>query len=433
MIKQRLRLVVDYIWATENEIAIDKSVYALSGVSPKELNYAPRPAKVLNRFFRSKVLFKLSLGLFKVIWRFGGAAVYFLHEMISYYRYSTGCRSRVNDCQEIGEYALGFSSRAVDILKSSVLGFEPKCWITFPWAPFNVPGNTERYIDVFSLLNKRDFITAYILAVTASRKISRREQTKNWSLQSYTAFRWFAVRIALEKLNIDRLLIAEHYDRWAVLADKLISKKRFHSSSITKSNAEFVLMQHGALSGLALSEHKSQPGLSFKLKHRLANVTQLYVYDDSSRRVFEREIFSASCVSKGVGINFFQPMIELTCLPSESAIRVLFVGHPICEALHIDMVKKLSQEYNVCFYYKPHPTAGFSDSVKRQNWQVIEGRSTFPEVDFLIAYPSTLVSEYSASGVPAVLHSLDLDTNLSSTLLESVKSKLNTLSCKKSV
>ncbi|WP_454863065.1 hypothetical protein [Pseudomonas hormoni] len=422
MTDQRLKFIVDYIWATENEIAIDNSVYTLSGVSPVEINYVPRPSKILGKFSQNRKFFKMCVGVFKSLWNIG-APVYFLYEVIIFYRHSLRCSGNRDAKVDTGEYALAFSSRAGDILHPSILGFEPKCWITFPWAPLSGHTRKVQHFDIFSLLQKRDFFDAFKLAVMASRKLASRQRTKHWTLQSYTAFRWFAVRIALEKLDINRLLIAEHYDRWAVLADRVVSK----------TNASLVLTQHGALSGLTLSDQTLQARLPFTLAHRLSNVAQLFVYDESSRAVFESDVLSSACIAKGVVVNFFQPMIELTQLPSEHAVRILFVGHPICEALHIFLYKQLSREYNVSFYYKPHPTAGLSDSVKQQSWHIIEGRSYFPVVEFLISYPSTLVNEYAASGISAVLHSLDQDKDFSSGLLESVKSKLDTLACKKLV
>ncbi|MCU1762136.1 hypothetical protein NTD84_20735 [Pseudomonas sp. 14P_8.1_Bac3] len=423
MTDQRLKFIIDYIWATENEITIDNSVYALSGVLPAEINYVPRPSKILGRFSQNRKLFRVCVGIFKNLWNIGGAAIYFLYEMIILYHHSVRCTDKLDETVDTGEYALAFSSRAGDILQPPILGFEPKCWITFPWAPLNHQTCNARHIDIFSLLEKRDFFDAYKLAVIASRKLARRERTKHWTLQSYTAFRWFAVRIALEKLDINQLLIAEHYDRWAVLADKVVSK----------TDASLVLMQHGALSGLTLSDQTRRARLPFKLAHRLSNVTQLFVYDESSRAVFESDVLSPGCVARSVAVRFFQPMIELTQLPSEHAVKILFVGHPICEALHVYLYKQLSREYNVTCYYKPHPTAGLSDSVKQQSWCIVEGRSCFPVVEFLISYPSTLVNEYAASGISAVLHSLDHDKDFSSGLLESVKSKLDALACKKLV
>ena len=430
MTTQKLRFIIDYICATENEISIDASIYKLSGVSPKELGYAPRPAKILSIFSKNRVAFKIFMVLFKVIWRFGGASMFFLYEMFVFYRYSKRCADNLSSCNGLGEYALVFSSRAADILQSGVLGFEPKCWITFPWVPLTDAKQSGRYIDVFSLLERKDFISAYMLAVTASRRLVSRRQTKSWALQSYTAFRWFAVRIALEKLEIKRFVIAEHYDRWAVLADKVISRRRSHSPSIGGGQAEFILIQHGTLSGLTF-ECQSPARLPFALKCRLTSVTQLYAYDDASRLTFEDGVFSVSCVARGVDVNYFKPMIELVQLHSEHRVRILFVGHPICENLHISLYERLTLEYNVSFYYKPHPTAGFSESVKQKKWGVIVGRNFFPMVDFLIAYPSTLVSEYATSGIPAVLHSLDLDKNFSTGLLESVKTKLDLLACEK--
>ena len=423
MTEQGLRFIVEYIRATENEIAIDCSVYTLSNVLPEQLNYVPRPAKILNKFAGNRKIFKLLVSVFKTTWRFGGASLYFLYEMIIFYRHSLRCSDQLGSSTDAGDYALAFSSRAGDILQSSILGLAPKYWITFPWAPVNRQKLSGQHVDIFSLLGAKDFIRAFKLAITASKKLAYRKQTKNWILQSYTAFRWFAVRIALEKLSIQKLVIAEHYDRWAVLADRVAAEK----------NASLVMVQHGALSGLTLSEHETQARLPFRLAHRLSSVKQLFVYDESSRSIFATDILSAGCIAKGVAVNYFQPIIELTRFSSKNAVSILFVGHPICEALHIYMFKELSREYSVSFYYKPHPTAGVSDSVRKQGWHVIEGRSCFPEVDFLIAYPSTLVSEYSTSGISAVLHSMNQDKDFSAGLLGSVKSKLDALACEKLV
>lgn len=433
MNKKSLKFVADYIRATQNEISIDESVYELAGVAPESLGFVPRPAKVISRFVKQPVLFKTSMMVLKRVWCVGGASLFFFYEMLVFYKYSRGLSGLKSERCQSGDYAVAFSSRASDVLISQVLAFEPRCWITFPWVAIKNSNSMEetKKIDVFSLVGGKDLLNAFVCAVTASREIACRKDIQQWALQSYTAFRWFAVRIAFEKLDINKIIIAEHYDRWAVLADSVISRRKRSLGLENASVPKLVLVQHGSLSGLSAVEQLSNSVLPFELRYKLKSVTALFVYNEASQKIFEREILSSSCVRQGVTFTHFSPAINLTSFPSTSAVQVLFVGHPICEGLHIQLLNSLVQTYDVAFYYKPHPTAGTADSVRRVAWRIIEGRETFPEVDFLIAYPSTLVIEYAASGISAILHPLDLSPAFSSGLLESIKSKLDALGCKK--
>lgn len=429
MKRELLVIVADYIRATENEISIDESVYELADMAPERLGYIPRPAKVLNRFIKRPILFKLSLTVLSGLWRTGGASLFFFYEMMIFYKYSRRITATLESESHSLEYALAFSARAADILTSKVLSSEPKCWITFPWVHTDSERKVES-IDVFSLLKGKDIFAAFVLAVIASRKIARSEKSRRWTLQSYTAFRWFAVRIALGKLTAHKLIMAEHYDRWAMLADSVVSPRGKDSGSQCGSGVELVMVQHGSLSGLSSLEHQTRPSLPFKLKHKLNNVSHAFVYDEVAQVIFESDILSFNCIKAGVSFTYFSPAIKLTTYPAENPVRVLFVGHPICEGLHTHLIRDLVQSYNVSFYYKPHPTAGGAESLKQEAWQIIEGRESFPAVDFLIAYPSTLVIEYAASGISAILHPLDLHPEGSSGLLESIKSKLDTMGCK---
>lgn len=433
MKKQSIKIIADYIQATKNEISIDKSIYDLAGVIPERLGYVPRPAKIISKSVKQPILFKMAMNVLRSVWCCGGASLFFFYEMVKFYNYSRCLSDQMKmkgDCQ-LGEYALGFSSRAGEVLTSQVLAFEPKLWITLPWVPFNKVFEKAEVFDVFSLLNKKEFFKAFILAVTATRRITCREEIKKWSLQSYTAFRWFAVRIALDKLSIDKLIVAEHYDRWAVLADSVVSRRRRALGVQSAHETKLVLVQHGSLAGLSSVERMSESVLPFELSYKLKSVTNLFVYDKVSQAVFEREVLASSCVKKGVSVRHFSPTIKLTPLPAANSVRVLFVGHPICERLHEHLLLNLAHSYDVSFYYKPHPTASAADSVMCEVWEIIEGGQTFPEVDFLIAYPSTLVVEYAALGISAILHPLDLSPEFSSGLLEAIKSKLDRMGCNK--
>lgn len=405
---QDVRFITDYVRATDNEIAIDKSVYDVSGIRPAEFGFAPRPAKLIGRFFSCKFCIKILLVLGSRFWSLGGSALFFLFEFFRCFFYSIKAGSQGSQVFESTEYAFAYSSRAIDILHPSVLGKNPRCWVTFPWVSTEKLSSEAVCLDVFSLLGFRDLLRAYYLSLMAVRRLGRRKSSRPWILQSYTAFRWFSVRIALEKLELHRVFIAEHYDRWAVLTDTMLFRRAREVHK--KSEVEFVLVQHGALSGLTMDVEDVPPlDLHFKLSYKLRAVTVLYTYDFSGLEVFTRGILSKVRHQTKLEVNYFNPQISLvdTELPG---FKVLFVGHPICESLHIFLIENLLNEFShVQFYYKPHPTVRAGDKVKQQRWRVVEGRSIFPQVNFLVSYPSTLVNEYASFDVPAVVHSLNLD------------------------
>ena len=65
---QSLQFITDYVRATDNEIAIDESVYEVCELRPAELGFAPRPAKLVGRFSSCKFVIKY---LLVVVARFG--------------------------------------------------------------------------------------------------------------------------------------------------------------------------------------------------------------------------------------------------------------------------------------------------------------------------------------------------------------------------
>src|SRR5690606_11827905 len=97
-------------------------------------------------------------------------------------------------------------------------------WLVLPWVSLTTAANT-RQINVLSLLRFRELLSAYLLAMRAVRLMSRRQAMAPWILQSYTALRWFVVRAAVSKVS-GPFWIAEHFDRWAVLADSVARQRR---------------------------------------------------------------------------------------------------------------------------------------------------------------------------------------------------------------
>lgn len=422
-----MRWVDDYVRATENEIAIDAYFYGLLGFQADEFGNVPRPAKWLQSYAHKKGVIRFCAAILRFFWQYGGAATFFLMELVRFYRYWNSCENRLADARAEHEYALAFSSRAVDIIHPPVIDHEPACWITFPWASINVLPKGSRQYDIFSLLDTDDLLKACRLSIQTIGEMSRCKETAGWELQGYTAFRWLVTRIALEKLGGGRFLIAEHYDRWAILADMVAASSESMTNGQGHEAPVLTLVQHGTLAGLAASDDRVHNRLHFGLKCPLNAVARLYVYDEQSAEVFKNDILTPACVARGVDIHYFKPQITLTPVPAMGRVRVLYVGHPICEDLHIHLHEFLKNEYGMDVYYKPHPTAAMSERARSQDWHIVEGRNNFPEVDMLISYPSTLVNEYSNLGIPAVIHSLNLDKNAASEFVATARAGIGGL------
>ena len=312
-----------------------------------------------------------------------------------------------------------------NLIHPAIFGRLPETWITMPWAPpRRVPVGAVS-VDVFSLLSRAELWQAFCNAVHATYVLFWRKRTSKWVLQSYTAFRWFAVRTAVDKLP-GQLVMAEHYDRWAVLVD---SSMRAGRKSVLPSGAarkrELVLVQHGALGDLGSSAATTSDAP--KLPRKLGAVSQLYVYGADSERAFKRDVLTEGCVRRGLKVHYFKPTIELTDFSAYTGLRLLFVGHPLCETLHVHVFEILRSQFDFKGYYKPHPMAPMSASLKQVGWEIIEDVSKFPVVDLLIAYPSTLVVEYDGLGIAAAVHPMNLGREDAESYMKSVCEMINSI------
>ena len=320
---------------------------------------------------------------------------------------------------------LALSSRVGDIIIQRDFEKLPHVWITVPWAPLRqLPVNAVS-VDVFSLLSMKELWQAFCDALHATYVILGRKRTSKWGLQSYTAFRWFVVRAAVDKFS-GKFVMVEHYDRWAVLVDSSVraNRKSVFSSSAVQVR-ELVLIQHGTLGNLGSPAADASDAL--KLPRKLGSVSQLYVYGVESENIFKRDVLTEGCVRRGLSVHYFKPSIDLIDILTSSGLRLLFVGHPLCESLHKYVFESLNAQLDFKGYYKQHPMAPMSASMKDVGWEIIEDISTFPAVDLLIAYPSTLVVEYDGLGIPAAVHPMNLGCEDAENYMKSVYEMINSI------
>ncbi len=422
MTRAELRLLADYLRATENEIAIDTSLYEMLGLQPSQGGYLPRPGKSLSRLAPWQKKLLPCVSLLRFFWRFGGGAIFLFVECLRFIRLVAPKNKKPSPVLSADDsYGVLFSDRAAGVINQAIPD-NSLVWVTFPWVINDSIKSSDRTLDILMLLSPNDLMRAWSLSVRAVRCLGRHATTKHWIFQGYTAFRWMATRIAFDKIDAKGYVIAEHYDRWACLIDSVV---RFRSRKAFSPPPGFTIVQHGCLISLNNSQ-SSKAELPLALRSRHRSVSSILVYDIYSRNVFFNSVISRACQSRGVRVGYYRPTITLSELHAKKGFSILFVGHSLCEKLHIDLHRSLGSE-PIFSFYKPHPTSPPSNEVVNQSWLLIEGREIFPPVDLLISYPSTLVDEYASLGIPAVLHSLNESEVDRSMLLQQILSTIDPL------
>lgn len=409
------RLIVDYLRALRNEIAIDKYVLIKSGFSTENFEAFPRPARWI-KMFRQAPKISGALGItINLIWKVF-APLFFIFQYQKYKFTTKNTNLHLYNFDNDGQ-VLGFSSISADIVHEKHIQPVPKQWLELPWLPLkNLPKEAE-IISVTHLLNKNDVKKALKLAILSHYLTTQKFEIGRSSLQTYTAWRWFLIRLAVDKLP-GPLLTVEHFDRWAILVDSSIWRKRFN---IPKPS--LTLMQHGSIG--AKSE---QASLDIKLPTRLKAVNRLHVYSPVDESIFRKEVLSSKASSDNLLVSFFQPRIILSEVPHYNLVSILFVGHPLCDLAHITIFSELKNKHEFYFFYKQHPTIAASNTVKKMSWTFIEDKTLFPKVDLLISYPSTLVDQYKYHGISAFVHDIQINSTEAKQLVPKILRKLHDMS-----
>lgn len=421
------RIITNFLKATENEIFLDRYLFALGGASPEEMGYLPRPTKWISWGKRFPNVFLAIWRLVYLVWLCGGGAIYYISQAIQLYWQKGNSEPNMPCTDDDSGYVLALSARVGDIVHTGHIPDMPNNWVTMPWVTLSQVPEGVNCVSVVDLLSLRDVVRAVRDAIFAIYVMRRRKRMSPWLLQSYTAFRWFAVRSAVDKLH-GHLLMAEHFDRWAVLVDSSVRNVKFRNmeSGLLEKRA-LTLVQHGAIGGLGKVRGGEQGEEAFNLPQRLNEVSKLYVYARMDELDFKDKVLSKACVKNGVKVNYYQPSITLTNLDGYRGPKILFVGHPVCEALHMHLYKTLKKSFDFKAYYKPHPLSGMSSEVSDLDWSIITDPKCFPLVDILISYPSTLVVEYSALGIPSISHPLNLSAESADEYISLVSGKISAL------
>ena len=398
----RMRLIADYLAATRNEIAVDEMLLKLAHLTPTKVGYLPRVPHWLSKGLRAPRLTRVVWRLSWVLWLAGGALAYFALELLKFKQLHQRIGELPPQDVPLAEGAvLGFSTRVCDVADIKRFPWLPTVWLICPWAPQHCLPKNALELPLMSLLTKSDLNEAFFCALRSTYALARKPTTARWSLQGYTALRWFMVRRAVDKLS-GVLVTTEHFDRWAVLVDRSVRTARVARGLPRK----LIFIQHGALGGLGNAENYSDD--PFQLPARISCANELHTYNSNEEDIFRRNVFSTNQRQSTLTVHYFSPTITITGELTAGRPQLLFVGHPLCETFQSNAYYALRKVLDFDAFYKPHPKAPMSAAMANIGWTIIENPLIFPKVDLLISYPSTLVIEYEGLGIQASVHPLDI-------------------------
>lgn len=187
------------------------------------------------------------------------------------------------------------------------------------------------------------------------------------SVQSYTSFEWFVFYEVMMNVrgNYDSVIMANHYDRWAILIDGVFIEQ------------ELVILQHGKIS------LETSLGLN-----KLKNINKVMCFDEASKEVFEKNILDVSPT-----FEIKKPLINLEDF-SIDHFKLLIIGEPNgTENENYIMEHLESYGEKITVFVKPHPLFQ-RNHLKFSNNEIITRKDCFPKVDLVLVKGSTLGVEY---------------------------------------
>lgn len=282
---------------------------------------------------------------------------------------------------ELQRVALACTPRLASSLGRVPAAERPRQVITIPWCKLPPLPAEYQQVSLISLMQWNDIWPAMVSSWSVARRSSRTFPGRMDRLQTFCALSFMiSWRVLARSLAAaQQVWVANHFDRWAVLADRL------------PVEAERVLVQHGCLHA------------GHAMPTRLDRFSQLYYFDDASQARFLTDVFAQHNVPRCHRTSAALELSEVELPPG--ACGVLIVGHPAQVALERALTERmLAYNSSIHVLIKPHPsfaTTGYREFPHERVKRIEEPRF-FPRVDLVVCHASTLGLEYEASGIPVI-------------------------------
>ncbi|ELE5867274.1 hypothetical protein RB975_002439 [Vibrio cholerae] len=398
--------------AIKNEIQIEKYFYSINDLKPEECNYFPRIVKLKGHGYLS---FIKKIGFFiRLIWPYFFAPVFFfICFVVSVFsRFILLGDKSINKVET--EHDSVFSSNGEGAFLKAKKYLEPKKTIILGYFSESFKNEHSNFIFIspYKVISYVDLFIIFVMSVFYNLRLLGEPFTRQWVMQGYTIF-GILLRYRVLCVIKKNLIIVDHFDRWAVLTDKVVSEVK----NKEKKRITLTIIQHGILTS-DFSDYNST--LPFELITKLNNVTDVVVYDELSKKIFLDKILS----NDECRFKISPPILDLYSTDSEN-IKLLFVGHSICLKTHVELYLCLRRKHpEVEFFYKPHPSQAMDENSRNLGWRVYDKLDHFPDVDVVVSYPSTLAYEYHLAGKPVIQHSIYDTTLCASSIIIQINEEL---------
>lgn len=231
--------------------------------------------------------------------------------------------------------------------------------------------------EVTEVCSYRDIFKAYIFSLIAPVKL-RDLLIDNENLQTYNSFEWFLINCFLTRQKgIKEIWFANHFDRWAILFDNLKIERK-------------IIVQHGIENG------KLIPPVMLK------SITKAYLI-----KADQKPFFVGKIIENDFEFEELKSEIKLTEIFCQDKLRVLIVGNASIHSVEERFLIQHLSSLNIHFCLKPHPvlSQNFYTELKQDtDFLLIADKNTFPVVDVVISYESTLGLEYELEGVKVLYY-----------------------------
>lgn len=226
-------------------------------------------------------------------------------------------------------------------------------------------------VKLLSGVNFLDIIKSYINAVKMVFFIKQKYNKRDFLFRAQASFEYFLCCCFINRIDKTN----NHYfysliDRWAYL---------YGSLDVTT-----YLIQHGII------------GDSLKFK-KIGKVDYAYYIDREQKNICEKNLIENKPVAS------FRKKINLTVIDKlyQHNLKNVLI---ICNMSFFEKEKEIIHDLNkkVNLFIKPHPGDSYDsyNSLLLKYKFILLEKDTFPKVDIVISYISTLATEYELNGIP---------------------------------
>ncbi len=346
-----------------NEISIEEDI--LKRINRQNIAYVPtRTIKLLPLLDKYKVgkYFYLIINYIYLI----VAPFFYFYKLLKWLKPNK--ELTIDSCLKIKKKVILLSTSRAYPLSKKIFNSEDILYIDINQ---NTILSESNYLHIKSILGYLDYFKAFFFSVIGLFYVLIHLKDKSSLLQTYVAYDWFLIFIALNKIKpqVDEVIFANHYDRWATMFDQLFESKKI------------VLIQHGILSK------------SLRLKYKLKNLDVIYRFNQQSEDLFKTFFISDNIYFKTLDTSIILQTIN-------SAVKsILIIGQPHSIRQEIEIILDLIRNSDYDIYIKPHPLFATIEYESIEGVNLIRDKTFFPKVDLALSYESTLGLEYENSGV----------------------------------